>query len=171
MVRAVDWPCELFDRVRWLWDQGLTATEISEKVHKSRSAIIGKLSRARKQGAKVHTRAKVIPKKANKPKKLVAPKVSRGAANGSGEQVMPPSETVPPPPIPSPLPVINGWDGITAEIDFLQIKHCRWPLGEPVSGFCRMELDNYRHPYCEYHTDLARRKRYGKNERLTEQKE
>jgi hypothetical protein len=162
MNKAVEWPCELLDRVKWLWDQGLTATEISERTNKSRNAIIGKLSRARKQGANVHTRAKVIPKKKKppKPKKdSAASAVKRGAANGRGERMMPPMlMSVPPPPIPDPLPVIDGWDGVTAEIAYLQLKHCRWPLGEPVSGFCRMELDNYREPYCEYHMDVARRK-------------
>ena len=165
MARACDWPCELLDRARALWDQGLTATEVGERLGKSRGAIMGKLARARKQGHIVHTRTIANPKppkKFNTPKKIknsVVSAVPREATNGRGKrQTVPPIDAVSPPPIPSPLPTLDEWDGIVAEVFSIQNSQCKWPLGEPVAGFCRMQLTHRRSPYCDYHASVARRK-------------
>jgi hypothetical protein len=146
------WTCELLDRVKILWAQGLTATEIGERVHKSRNAIIGKINRAKHNDEKIQARTKANKVKVEK-KKLVAPAVPRGVMKGRGKQlVMPPSRAVAsPPPLPLPLGKVNGWVGVVAEIHSLQSNQCRFPLGDPVTGFCRAPLNGNSLPYCDYH--------------------
>jgi hypothetical protein len=157
--RVMEWSCELLNRVKTLWDQGLTATEIGEVVNKSRNAIIGKLSRARKQGAKVQTRTTAPKVKKVKKMKSVAPAVPRGATDGSGKQrTVPPITVASPPPTLEPITEFNGWQGIVAEIACLQSRQCRFPLGDPVISFCRAPLDDLRYSYCEYHAEIVRQK-------------
>lgn len=151
------WTCELLDRVRWLWDQGLTATEISERVDKSRNAILGKLDRLRKQGAKVQSRTTsptaASPRRMHPAKKFRLPSGTRRERKGRGKRMlMPPSSDAasPPPPILEPIVMFNGWEGMVAEISHLKKNHCRFPLGDPVTGFCRAPTGNHE-SYCDYH--------------------
>lgn len=165
------WTCELLDRVKNLWEQGLTATEISEVVDKSRNAIIGKLNRARNDGAKIQVRdtsSRPAAEKKVKPKpvkKFDAPAVPRGATKGSGRRALvPPSDNAasPPPPVLEPITQHNGWRGIVAEISALQSWQCRWPHGDPVTSFCRAPTETILAPYCDYHAGVALRAKNGK---------
>jgi hypothetical protein len=165
----VGWTEELVETIRKLWIlDGLTATEIAEAIGANRNQVIGKLHREGLVGTGAKPRAVKVPYKSKKVAKQSKKRISRnnflfgaassssGAAPGAGceaERVDPPFLLVPPPPIQTTIK--TDWTGIAAEIDTLRFRECRWPLGDPVSGFCRQQTEHYRDSYCPYHAAVA----------------
>lgn len=164
---VMTWTGDLVDRLKELWNQGFTAAEICYRLGtKTRNAIIGKANRLRNGGADIKQRTtahrqrepKLAPKRIRK--KSTAPAVKRRAVGRSGKRsLMPPSSgAASPPPILQPIEEHNGWKGLVAEVSYLKSKQCKWPLGDPVTGFCRAPLDNIYAVYCDYHVEMARAK-------------
>jgi len=154
---------DLLQSVISLWAEGMSAREIGQKIGMSRNAVIGKVNRARDNG-------EPLEKRTTQPvSKFAAPKVKRRAANGERERpvstLLPPAQASPstpknpPPPKSAPVGEIDGWDGLIAEISQLTQTQCRWPLGDPVEGFCRAPVED-RGAYCEYHRKRAYRSPY-----------
>jgi GcrA cell cycle regulator len=148
------WTEEMIERVLDLWKKGLTATEIGELIGKTRNAVIGKLMRLRKVQHKP-VPLRMSTKVAIQQNGIVAPKVKCAATKVRGEMpvVLPPT----PPPSPPELQPADGWDGIVLEVFSLKNGDCRFPIGEPVKGFCRAPIESYGTSYCPYHSRLVRR--------------
>jgi len=150
------WTDESIERVMTLWNKGLTATEIGEICGMSRGTIMGKISRLRDKGNSLPNRTT---SNVAAPKKFAAPTVKSRAAKGEekqGEQL--PPLPISPPPLPQELPLINGWNSVVSEVYQLKMRECRFPLGEPMTGFCRLPLEKFHTSYCAYHQQLTHKK-------------
>lgn len=141
-----------------LWNKGLTATEIGEVCGISRNTVMGKISRLRRKGNELPNRTTANHAKLQ-PKKFAASTVKRRAAKEEekqGEQL--PPLPISPPPLSPVLPVINGWNNVVSEVYQLKMRECRFPLGEPMTGFCRAPLERFGMIYCPYHQVITHKK-------------
>jgi GcrA cell cycle regulator len=159
--RFTPWSQQLIDQVKQYWKDGLTATEIGERVQKTRNAILGKLHRMGMAvpGKKLPRRNPNRPAKmhADKPKEPKAPSAPTGRrAKGAGSAT--PLAAPPPPPLLPLKPSRNGWKGVVAAIDDLQADDCRWPLPDgpiPTTGFCGSPVAPGTQPYCAFHQHVS----------------
>lgn len=152
------WTDEKVEQLVDLWSQGLTAFEISEVLGATRSQIMGKISRLRRCGTDLGHRS-TAPKRKHR-KKITASPVHREAGKaGEGESSKVPPSTLTPPPLPPPVPKIGFWENVVAEIYYIGDRECRYPLGDPVKGFCRSPTERGS-SYCPYHKQLTQPQRY-----------
>jgi GcrA cell cycle regulator len=145
------WTDDLVERLKVLWAEGLSASQIADELAGkfTRMAVIGK----------VH-RLKLPARKAREPGPPYLRKPRRRRANGIPKPPTPPPRP-PKPPRPQPQPGAK-----MRQLTFAKLKpqHCRWPLGtllEPPRLFCAADTEG--EVYCPFHQRIARppEKRHG----------
>lgn len=122
------WTDERCERLRQLWADGLSASEIAEQLGATRSGVLGKVMRLHL----THRRSSEFKPGPPRPPKARRPVVS-------------PS---PPPPEPEKKPHMRR-----LQLHQLQDDHCRWPYGDPMRRpfyFCGADTSEGR-VYCDYH--------------------
>ena len=133
----MSWHQASIDRLRQLGDAGFSASEIAKRLTRefceyfSRNAVIGKVHR------------------------------SNGALKLSVPAGFPLPENPKPPPVkklrvPSPRPIAQTDEqrSYGVELVHLRLRHCRWPIGDPVKFFCGRRTQHGK-PYCPDHCRKA----------------
>ena len=148
----MSWTLERKERVKKLWADGLSASQIAAELGGvTRNAVIGLVHRLGLSG-----RAKSPPSAEPRP----AYRPSRLLAGAGGDFGFPNGAAA----VAAPLPE-KPQEEEALVIPFAQRKtllqlasgHCRWPVGDPGSGdffFCGGEAIEGR-PYCAYHHRVA----------------
>ena len=159
MPTGMDWTNDVISRLRQLWDEGISTTEIGRRLGVSKNAVIGKAHRLNlsaraspiRSGGPRIPRARVLRLAGMMPTTALAP--ARPAATvGSPrpKSVAPP--TAPGPGTP-PRPVLPRGPAV------FDTKACCWPIGEPGRPgfhFCNAPAIAGK-PYCEQHAAVAYR--------------
>ena len=175
----MSWNDERIDLLKSLWEKGLTASQIADKLgNVSRNAVIGKAHRLglKARPSPVKGDADAQPKVAA-PRKPAAPKVEQSSpepAAASEAAPRPAAERVPARPAPAPTPVQAAAEAPRApaprpvmppmpprqrapgeKVTLLDLndKICKWPIGhpgEPDFQFCGRPV-NPGFPYCMGH--------------------
>lgn len=149
----MEWTDERINLLKQLWGQGLTASQIAERLGGvSRNAVIGKAHRLGLSSRPSPIRGGVTPgpRPARKPRSAPG---SRTAASASGTETgtaAAPAPTPAPAPKPAPRRVASGGT-----------KACMWPLGDPKEQnfhFCEAPAEPGR-PYCAEHCSQAYQRR------------
>jgi GcrA cell cycle regulator len=140
------WTDELIERLKVLWAEGLSASQIADE-------LAGKFTRMSVIG-KAH-RLKLPARKAREPGPPYLRKPRRRA--GGVPKPPPPRPPKPPPPPPTPLPPTVPQ---MRKLGLFQLKrqHCRWPLGgllDPPRLFCAADTHDGE-VYCPAHMLAAR---------------
>jgi GcrA cell cycle regulator len=141
------WTDELIERLKVLWAEGLSASQIADE-------LAGKFTRMSVIG-KVH-RLGLAPRKAREPGPPYLRKPRRRANGIPKPPAPPPRPPAPPPRPPSPSPPTAPK---MRQLTFAKLKptHCRWPLGEllePARLFCAADTEG--EVYCPFHQRIAR---------------
>jgi GcrA cell cycle regulator len=139
------WTADLIERLKLLWAEGLSASQIADE-------LAGKFTRMSVIG-KVH-RLKLPARKPRDPGPPYLRKPRRRRANGIPKPPAPPPRP-PKPPRPQPQPGAK-----MRQLPFAKLKptHCHWPLGEllePPRLFCG--ADTKGEVYCPHHMRRATR--------------
>lgn len=143
-----EWGEDRIERLKKLWREGLTASQISECFGGavSRSAVIGKASRL-----KLSSRKK--PKKLARITKPRAPKAKKPPQRSINTRSWQPS----PAPLPGNPMVAKGpaWDALegTQPVELMDLErhHCRWPIGDTKPYlFCGQQAEEGS-SYCPTH--------------------
>jgi GcrA cell cycle regulator len=146
------WTDELIERLKVLWTEGLSASQIADE-------LAGKFTRMSVIG-KVH-RLKLPARKARQQPDRPYIRKPRHRANGIPKPPAPPPRpTPPPPPQPPPSPPTVPH---MRKLGLFQLKprHCRWPIGdflEVARLFCAADTDDGE-VYCPFHMRAARVRR------------
>ena len=167
-TKVMSWTDERIDILKSLWDSGLTASQIAEKLGGgiSRNAVIGKAHR-------LELKSRPSPVKAGDDSAAAAPAAAKAAPKAAKSAPEPAAVAKPIPEIarpriaPRPIaaPVKSGK---TTLLD-LSDKVCKWPIGHPGETdfhFCG-KPSNPSFPYClehcaqAYQAQLPRRDRPG----------
>lgn len=144
--RRALWPDDRVERLKTLWTDGLSATEIAMDLGggMTRNAVLGM----------VH-RQKLTPRKSPVPKVAHSggptPKKPR-RTHGWIPQPPRPKKVVIPKPEPPPEPT-----GFNVTLMQLEHHHCRWIIGDPVGPatvYCGAAKDG-ESPYCAHHRAKA----------------
>ena len=118
------------EKIRELWEAGLSGSDIGRELGCTRNTVLGHVHR-------LGLMTRVEPRRIPKPKTFrlnVGPKK--------------------PPYIPPPPPCAP--DSLNLDMESLTSKTCRWPEGDAQSGitFCGV-LPRENSPYCPFHTKSA----------------
>ncbi len=177
----MSWTDERIDKLKALWEQGVTASQIAESLGEgvSRNAVIGKAHRlglqSRPSPVKA-TEAAEAPAPVSAPVKAAAPqpvtpKAERPVVEAAAAQpqqpqrlLRPGTPTGPVPPSGPPAPPRRAVpakpskeiEGKTTLLE-LSDKICKWPIGhpgEPDFHFCGKQA-NPGFPYCTEHCAVA----------------
>jgi GcrA cell cycle regulator len=156
----MSWTDERIETLRSLWENGLTASQIAEKLGEglSRNAVIGKAHRlglkARPSPVKGADSAAAAPAasspKPAAPKPAPAPKAATPAASAPAAPA-----AVAPRPAPRVVVPVTG-SGKTSLLE-LSDKVCKWPIGHPNEvdfHFCGKPTQP-GFPYCTDHCLIA----------------
>jgi GcrA cell cycle regulator len=138
------WTADLIERLKALWAEGLSASQIADD-------LAGKFTRMSVIG-KVH-RLKLPARKAREPGPPYLRKPRR-RANGIPKPPAPPPR---PPKPPRPQPQPGGPKMRQLTFAKLKPQHCHWPLGEllePPRLFCAADTEG--EVYCPHHMRTAR---------------
>jgi GcrA cell cycle regulator len=165
------WTAEELADLRRLWDEGLTAGQIGERLRRTRNSILGKVHRL-----KLPSRASPLGKPADsasaRPKAPKPPRAPKPAPLRAGATTLPPIALAAPPK-PAPLPpgattlpriaaVAPPAPAPEPRLPAPRRGTCQWPIGEPRTDgfrFCGDPLwSGTRLPYCETHARYARPK-------------
>jgi GcrA cell cycle regulator len=161
----MNWTAENDDKLKSLWNAGLSALQIAERMGRTRMAVMG-----RKNRLKLPVRLQDIRKRSSRPRRVrkvdrvalssaigFVQRLAHSLRNGEAAKPKQPAPPTQPPhqaePASAPTPLMIG---------FLDLKEdtCRWPINDPRSpefGFCGIrEADNPVEPYCKYHRGVAR---------------
>lgn len=147
--RSPKWPQERIDLVADLIRGGLTARQVATRLGGglSRNAIIGICKR---RGIPLNSRPGDNMKQAARERRERRPRRAK--------RMFPDLPVVPLP----PRPATSLSPPTCQPVGLLELTNetCRWPLGEPVSGFCgAREADNRNSVvYCPYHSRIAYRR-------------
>ena len=140
------WTNKEVDRVRELYEKGLSYGEIGDRFGVSRSAISGLINRHRKRGW-VFARGAGAPKltavRLNTPKKFKLPVIA------AVEPAKPSSKV--------PLQPETQAEFRSVEFMDLQLGECRYPEGDFHIVFCGQPR-RFGSPYCERHHSMCYRK-------------
>ena len=168
------WTEERIAEALRLFNDGLSANLIGDRLGTTRNAVIGKLHRCgvRRHGMPIERKQREInrPKRndgaifsALKARKEQERKIAFTATSTWGRKAviaraialgdLEPCEATDLPPEPT-RPTVSLHD--------LQSHHCRWPIGDPASpdfGFCGEAIRDESVPYCTHHCRIAYRGR------------
>lgn len=132
------WTDERVEIAKREWSAGSSASMVAERLGCSRSAVLGKLFRLGLSTPSQRPRPKPSRSHAWRPK--AAPKQQTPAQVLKTE----------------PLPIPKADDIARVSFDDLKPHHCRWPVGDPVKGFCgHQKVPGL--PYCPSHAVRAYR--------------
>jgi GcrA cell cycle regulator len=147
-VNAPTWTDERFERLKNLFEAGLTCREIADELGVSRNAVIGKLNRLNLTRDTSVGARRAAPKdaaKASRPKAI--PRLQYQLLKAVYGEARPAADNA---------PIESGHCCSLLE---LSEKRCRWPISTPGEAdfrFCgNTPLDGL--PYCAGHTRLAYR--------------
>lgn len=140
------WTKARVDDLKQLWSEGLSATQIGVRLacfghtkDGGRSAVLGKVHRLCLLG-----RTNLVRLKTGRPRK---PKEQRpklvSKVNKELRRLMA-----------TPLPAIRPDDIARVSLAELEARHCKYPVGEPVQGFCGLDRIAGS-PYCTGHSHLC----------------
>lgn len=150
----MSWTDERVDRLRKLWTDGLSASQIAAELGGvTRNAVIGKVHRLGLSGrAKGNNQTTSARRKPTATKNAGFTKTTKAAgANGKGPTSAPLT--------PKPAPVLDIEKPKPMMLNLLQLTDstCKFPIGDPQEegfGFCGASPRD-DDPYCEYHCRLA----------------
>lgn len=159
MAQRADWSDERIERMKKLWVEGLSASQIaSELGGVTRNAVIGKIHRLgvtkRLDPMRQPRSAKVKHEQRNiEPLKPVARKL-----RGDGFK----TTTIPlrlAAPVVAYVPAKEVIIPVSRNVSIMELRDgvCRWPLGDPLHAdfvFCGGDC-NIGRPYCAAHTNVA----------------
>lgn len=154
--RVHDWTPERVAKLKALWNDGLSASEIAKGVGGiTRNSVIGKAARlglTRTAAETALNRARGDKKRAARraPSEPTAPKGGVKAVSVSGGWVYPQADS-------EPLPPERPHDGVVVPMEQLGAHSCRWPVGTPGTdafGFCGARRPDGA-TYCREHAKRA----------------
>jgi GcrA cell cycle regulator len=157
----MQWTDERINQLKELWGQGLTASQIAERLGGlSRNAVIGKAHRLglSSRPSPIRGGAATGPRPARRPRSQPArPGVGGAAPGGTAAGAPVTAEETVPAPTPTPKPArrrarAGGGGGG---------KACMWPVGDPKEQnfhFCEEPAEPGR-PYCASHCAQAYQRR------------
>ncbi|MFC3713517.1 GcrA family cell cycle regulator [Sphingoaurantiacus capsulatus] len=159
----MSWTDERIDQLKQLWEKGLTASQIAEKLAGgiSRNAVIGKAHRlglkARPSPVKSgeSSAAEAAPA-APRPTPAAAPAAPAASAAAAPSPVEAPRPKPAAPAAPRVVATTTGAGGKTSLLD-LSDKICKWPIGHPGDAdfhFCGKPAQP-SFPYCGEHCAVA----------------
>lgn len=138
------WTIEKIDRLRFLWSDGWTCSQIGADIGKSRNAVIGKVHRMRLDGRATAERAPYITLRADrKPKdgrRAYKRHETPSVAKAAGVVALKPQEPVLGPPIGPGVPLIHA-------------TGCLFSIANATDGmhlFCNGPK-HHKSAWCEYH--------------------
>lgn len=142
------WTDERVATLRECWAEGLSAREIADRLGGvTRNGVLGKLHRA---GLCSHSgQAKSLAAKMQAKRRKIK-------AAAEPKPVAAPAPKPAPPPTPAPVIAAPPEPDVArvASVLDLEHNHCRWPVGDPLQGFCglpRAEIGGKLKPYCADH--------------------
>ena len=132
---STPWTDELIARLKELWAEGFSASQIADELHPlfreglTRCGVLGKVHR-------LHLPARK-PRRHPVPRKVLPRK--------------PPSVSAPPK-RPPPMPAAPSM----RRLGFFELapRQCRFPIGDPILFFCGADAEQV---YCPFHQHMARR--------------
>lgn len=141
------------ERLKLLWGQGVSATQIGVALDRSRNSVLGKLHRcgllAKKQPQKRNRRERLSPKLNPKPRPKVAAKRSRQVPPPPPLNEAPkPPRYIPKEQLRKPLP------GSNPHAVLIETTGCKFPVGEYPFHWCN-EPKAEGKPYCTAHCAVA----------------
>jgi GcrA cell cycle regulator len=148
------WFPERDDRLRQLWDAGLSETQIGLDLHCSKNSVAG-----RRHRLKLPARPSPIKNRAAYPqtrKSPAPPKVRVRRPGGEIEETNAPERPATVEPTLPQLACLAG-DALPALPAAATCGACQWPIGEPKEAdfrFCDGPALEGK-PYCEEHCELA----------------
>jgi GcrA cell cycle regulator len=158
LLRTKGWTDERVARLRELWGEGLSASQIAAEIggEITRCAVIGKVHRLG-----IEVRAKVAARPAQrvvKPKAAAPRKFDprKPVADRAAPYVAPVAEIVAVSPS-TPAPEEMEPSAMRVRLTELRERMCKWPIGDPGSpefGFCGAKAA-LGAVYCGYHAQIA----------------
>jgi GcrA cell cycle regulator len=146
------WTDELIERLKVLWAEGLSASQIADELKGARFTRMSVIGKARRLG--------LAPRKAREPGPPYLRKPRRRANGIPKPPAPPPRPPRPPPPPPPSLSPSPPTVRKMRQLTFAKLKpqHCKWPLGgllDPPRLFCGADADKGE-VYCPVHQRIAR---------------
>lgn len=146
----MSWTDERIEELKRLWEQGLTASQIADKLGNgvSRNAVIGKAHR-------LDLKARPSPVKGGETPAEKPPSAAKASAPTAPTEAAASSPPARKPAAPRP-PAAPASGGKTTLLD-LSDKVCKWPIGhpgEPDFHFCG-KPSQPSFPYCAEHCAVA----------------
>ena len=146
------WTPELVERLRVLWDSGLSAGQCAAILGRgvSRNAVMGKVHRA---GMTARIRDKTLrgirPNGPRAPRKKRAHKVNNMIVRAEAPRALYRPKTIPVPPdsVPVGLMALSGLESLPGM--------CRWPVGGDMESTLFCGAPREKPPYCPWHSIAA----------------
>ena len=154
------WGDDAVSRLRSLWDEGHSTSEIGRRLGVSKNAVIGKARRLKlsRRPSPIRSVGSGSPRQSRRP----LPKLAEIApVRGTAPKASPAAAASPPTPSAISVPSVAAVQA-AATLPFLRrgTVACCWPLGEPGAHsfrFCDAPAVAGK-PYCEEHCALAYQK-------------
>lgn len=141
-IERAAWTKDRVSTLRKLWFEGLSATEIGQRLGCTRNAVLGKVHRIGLSGRRTPVR-KSIERRADRLSPKLAPRSNVPVRAKRAKPVPPPPIKAPEPPTPRPIPKGRYRDPLpgskpVASIDLA--TGCRFPLGQYPFEFCNLPM-------------------------------
>ena len=153
----MSWTDERIDRLKKLWSEGLSASQIAAELGGvTRNAVIGKVHRLHLSGrVKTTTATTQRSRKTVRAAARPAARVTTTIARGNLAVAM----TLEPDAVLAYRPAEEVVVPISRRISIMELREgtCRWPLGDPLQPefvFCGGDCDIGK-PYCTAHAKIA----------------
>jgi GcrA cell cycle regulator len=168
MDNSLNWTDERVERLKKLWSEGLSASQIAAQLGGvSRNAVIGKVHRLSLPGrakagggtsARSQKRANVAPHQ-NRPASFTPRTVTRTVTRASGATML--KEEVEVDAI-EEMETVSSRDVVVPifkRVPLIRLteRTCKWPIGDPLKddfAFCGNDSPDSS-PHCSYHQKLA----------------